>query len=139
VRFINKILPIKTTLKKSQNKLKEQVIKSITPICTNNSLNKLFKLNLDLKIFDTKNSQEPKKVDSKQKHEEIKKTSTSNQAKKMTENLTSSQGIKIKNFDKILDMKKYLTNNTNNNNNLKCNSRLGDNKQKVQIKLDKKK
>ena len=57
----------------------------------------------------------------------------------MTENLTSSQGIKIKNFDKILDMKKYLTNNTNNNNNLKCNSRLGDNKQKVQIKLDKKK
>jgi hypothetical protein len=138
VRFINKILPIKTTLKKSQNKLKEQVIKSITPICTNNSLNKLFKLNLDLKIFDTKNSQEPKKVDSKQKYEEIKKTSTSNQAKKMTENMTSSQGIKIKNFDKILDMKKYLTNNTNTNN-LKSNSRLGENKQKVQIKLDKKK
>lgn len=138
VRFINKILPVNTTLKKSQTKLKEHVIKSITPVCTNNSMNKLFKLNLDLKILDTKNSQEPKKLDIKRKQEETKKTSTSNQAKKMTENLTSGQGIKIKKIDKLLDMKKYLTNNSNNNI-LKCNSRLGENKQKVQIKIDKKK
>jgi hypothetical protein len=109
VAFVNKILNVKTSNQKSQTKLKEQVIKSVTPSCNNNSLNKLLKLNLDLKILDNKNVV---KSDIKQSLN-INESSRKLQPKpiQVPKNKEISKGIKIPNLDKLFDVNKFLSNN----------------------------
>ena len=132
VSFVNKILNVKNNIpaQKTKKMGNQNFVKSITPVCTNNILNKLFKLNLDLKIVDGKNLPEKKKIETKAIIVVQEKKQT---LQKKAKNVDSVQGIQIKNFDKIFDVKNYLSNNTT-----KTTKQRSDNRKKLPIKTEKK-
>ena len=109
VGFVNKIVKLKNNPLSQKAQNIQNFVKSVTPVCTNNSLNKLLKLNLDLKILENRNINDKKKIETKISKEEEKNPKL---LKKIKNAESHAQGIQIKNFDKIFDVKKYISNNT---------------------------
>lgn len=121
VAFVNKILNVKDPNQKSQAKLKDANLKSVTPSLNTNGMNKLIKFNLDLKILDAKLNKEVPITTKTEVKTTLVKTEETNRVKDDGKKISKAvmmplkceaQGLKIPNFEKVFDVKKYLSNNT---------------------------